>query len=91
MPDAQTPVAASAPMTLLGEEFFGEEELAAFLQKKLRTIRWWREKKSSHIGPPWITIGNSVFYRKSSVLKWLLQNENEPHISRTRRRKVAKE
>ena len=83
MPTADTP--ASNPQsvkpvfTLLDEEFLSPEGLAELTGKTLRTVCWWREVRR---GPAWITLGRSVIYRKSAVLKWLLDQEVTPRKSR---------
>jgi helix-turn-helix protein len=65
--------------SILDEEFLTVEGLSALSGKTERTINWWRETKQ---GPPFLKVGRTVLYRKSSFVKWLLDQEVLPRKSR---------
>jgi hypothetical protein len=49
-----------------------EEEAARQLNKSPRTLKRWR---GARWGPPFIMIGNRVYYRREAVREWLLALE----------------
>lgn len=53
-------------------EFMTTEELAAELKLNKRTLDRW---DALGIGPPRTRVGRTVFYRRSSVQKWLSAQE----------------
>lgn len=67
------------------EDYFTEEQAAAYVNRKPRTIKSWRDERR---GPPVTYLFNIPHYRKESLKAWLLSLEGKP--PRTgRRRKVA--
>lgn len=64
---------------LLEEEYLTIAGLGHLLGKAERTINWWREDRQ---GPPFIRVGRTILYKKSSVLKWLSDQEITPRKSR---------
>ena len=69
MPATAT-VALSNP--LLGDEYLSEDQAAEFLGWSRRTLyRRYLERS----GPPRITIGRKVMYKRASLLAWLDANE----------------
>ena len=53
-------------------EFLTKEELAAELRRNVRTLDRWA---ALGIGPPRTRIGRTVLHRRSSVNKWLAEQE----------------
>ena len=53
-------------------EFLTKEELAVELRRDPRTLDRW---DALGIGPPRTRVGRTVFYRRSSVQKWLSAQE----------------
>jgi hypothetical protein len=53
-------------------EFLTKEELAAELQRNPRTLDRWAALR---IGPPRTRVGRKVLYRRASVQKWLIAQE----------------
>ena len=53
-------------------EFLTKQELATELGREMRTLDRW---DALGIGPPRTKIGRKVFYRRSSVQKWLALQE----------------
>jgi hypothetical protein len=61
---------------LTGEEqLYDKRELAKKLKTSIRTLERLHEQR---IGPPQTTVGDRVYYRKSSVAMWLLNRETKP-------------
>lgn len=61
-------------------DYLSSEELACALNISRRTLhRWGRLRK----GPPSVKIGRRVYYRRTALDAWLLQNE-EDYSSATR-------
>lgn len=54
------------------DEWIGREDLAEQLALTTDTLARWA---TLGIGPPRIKVGRRVFYRKSSVEKWLMGRE----------------
>jgi hypothetical protein len=52
--------------------FLTKEELAAELQRNLRTPDRW---DALGIGPPRTCVGRKILYRRTSVQKWLVEQE----------------
>jgi hypothetical protein len=69
-------------LTNFSAEFFTENELALALDRDRRTLRRWANLRQ---GPPRTRIGKSIYYRRSSVLRWLIEHEERP-LSRRRMR-----
>jgi hypothetical protein len=59
------------PEQLLSE-FLTKEELAAELRRDVRTVDRWHVLG---LGPPRTCFGRSIFYKRSSVQKWLADQE----------------
>jgi hypothetical protein len=53
-------------------EFLTTEELAAELRRNKRTLDRWH---TLGIGPPRTRIGRKVLYKRTSVQKWLMAQE----------------
>lgn len=49
-----------------------EEEVAALADVEVRTIQSWR---SDGRGPAYVRLGKAAFYRKDSVIKWIMASE----------------
>ena len=65
-------------------DLLSEEAIAAQLEVTVRTLQRWRQLRE---GPPWISIGRSVFYRAIATREWILQQERgEPQTKRSKRR-----
>jgi DNA-binding transcriptional MerR regulator len=62
---------SSDPEPLLSE-FLTKEELAAELRVNVRTLDRWH---ALGLGPPRTCIGRTVLYRRASVQKWLVAQE----------------
>jgi Helix-turn-helix domain len=69
-------LAKSAPSSVPSSDFlsdyFEEQEFAAVLDRDVRTVRRWHSKRT---GPPRVRVGRKILYKKSSVARWLEQNE----------------
>jgi hypothetical protein len=61
-------------------EFLTKEKLAAELRRNVRTLDRWH---SLGIGPPRTRIGRTVLYRRASVQKWLVAQEQTCRLSRS--------
>jgi DNA-binding transcriptional regulator YiaG len=61
-------IKATLPKSEL-ESLLKTEDLAIFLNMSEKTLRNWRSR-SPHLSPPWITLGRSVRYAPSAVLRW---------------------
>lgn len=59
-----------------------EDEFGRQINKGPRTLRAWRQRR---VGPPWLKIGNAVFYNDSGARAWLKSLEVEPTRSRKAR------
>jgi predicted DNA-binding transcriptional regulator AlpA len=57
---------------LLAKQYLEEAEICALLSITERTLENWYMKR---VGPPRVKIGRRIFYRVSSVLKWLNAHE----------------
>jgi hypothetical protein len=55
-------------------EFFTPEALAGELNRNKRTLDRWH---ALGIGPARTRVGRRVLYRRASVQKWLLEQEND--------------
>jgi hypothetical protein len=62
----------SKPEAILSD-FLTKQELATELGREMRTLDRW---DALGIGPPRTKIGRKVFYRRSSVQKWLAAQED---------------
>lgn len=64
----------------LSAGFLSCQEVARALNISTRTLhRWGRLRK----GPPSIKIGRSVYFRRASVERWLINLENDSGIAAT--------
>ena len=82
MAETQTTITSSSPsggFELLGEEFLACSETSKLIAKTERTLEWWRETKQ---GPPYVRLGKTILYRKSELLRWLVDQEVMPRKSR---------
>jgi hypothetical protein len=59
----------------LGDEYWTERELAAALDKNIRTLRKWRQLRQ---GPAFCKIGREIIYRRGAVSDWLKAIETKP-------------
>lgn len=59
-------------------EFLTREELACELRRNPRTLDRW---DVLGIGPPRTLVGRQIFYRRSSVQRWLVTQESRGHGS----------
>jgi hypothetical protein len=48
------------------------DEVATLTRRSVNTLRWLRHRGE---GPPGHRAGRRIYYRKSSVLKWLAEQE----------------
>ena len=65
-------MSASEPIL---SEFLTKEELAAELRRNPRTLDRWQVLGQ---GPPRTRIGRKIFYRRTSVQKWIVAQEQSP-------------
>jgi hypothetical protein len=52
-----------------------ESDLAAAFRVEVNTLRVWRREE---LGPPYVKIGRSTFYRKADVENWLAYSAQIP-------------
>ena len=57
------------------DDLLTERVAADVLDKSPRTLQRWRRLG---IGPPWIEIGSSIYYRAESTRTWILSKERKP-------------
>ena len=57
------------------DDFLSEKEFAKELGVSPRTLRNWRQLR---VGPPFVTIGKRINYRRASGLAWLESQEHKP-------------
>ena len=62
-------------VNLLAGEYVTPEQLAAELGISVRTLHRWHTARQ---GPPRVVLGRVIFYRRSSVLAWLVSREETP-------------
>ena len=62
------------PTQSVTSDLIHEPVLAADLNRDVRTLQRWRAQR---IGPPFIRLGNQVFYRREAVREWLLSLEQK--------------
>jgi hypothetical protein len=81
------PIPAPAPETpsFLDQEFFTKPQLAKELKKCERTIDRWAILR---IGPPATLVGNTTYFRKTSVYAWLAGREQKRIEERQKRRRT---
>jgi hypothetical protein len=65
--------------------YLSESELAAQLNKTVRTLQSWRQQRK---GPPWTPMGSTIIYSEDGTRAWLKSLEQQPVRSR-RAREVA--
>ncbi len=63
------------PDTTFLEDFWEADQAAAYVGRKPRTLKSWRDNR---VGPPVTYVGNKPYYRKESLKKWLLSLEGKP-------------
>ncbi len=80
-PDDTLAASENAPAHIT-QEYWTEPELAAELNRDVRTLRRWNALR---VGPPVTKIGNANFYRKAAVFRWLVEREQKPLRRRSRR------
>ena len=68
----KTATLSSKTCSGLLDDYLSLDQLAAEIGKTTRTLRSWDKEKR---GPPVTLIGRSPFYHRSSVLKWLRNQE----------------
>jgi hypothetical protein len=56
-------------------DLLDRETTAAVLRVEPRTLDDWRQKRA---GPPSVKIGGRIFYRRSSILRWIEHIEEVP-------------
>ena len=59
-------------------DFLTKQELAAELRRDVRTLDRWH---ALGLGPPRTCFGRTVLYRRASIEKWLVANEQAYHRS----------
>ena len=59
-------------MSKLSDELLSERELAEELDKSERTVKRWRAQR---VGPPFLKLGNRIYYRRESARQWLIHQE----------------
>ena len=62
----------SVDVSDINQEFLRELDTARLALCSVKTLRRWHKDK---IGPPRITFGRTVLYRRSALIAWLLQHE----------------
>jgi len=60
---------------IVGEDFFSEDQLCKELGLTQRTLRRWHQLR---VGPPRTRVGRRIFYRKTAVVQWLVNREQQP-------------
>jgi hypothetical protein len=64
---------------LLDEEFLTERETGILLGLTVETLRIQACRRK---GPPRVKIGRTIYYRKTSLLRWILQHKTFPESAR---------
>ena len=59
---------------VLNGDLISEAEVAQILSVHYKTLRRWHRERRA---PKRIRIGQKIYYRKSSVARWLEKNEQE--------------
>jgi hypothetical protein len=70
-------VSARGPPVL--GDFLDEEETAAELRVRRRTLRLWRQ---TGVGPPFVRVSRTIYYRRGTLAAWLSAQETRPVRSR---------
>lgn len=73
--DTQTTKQDNSEAAQLLAGYVSEATLAAEFGKTTRTLRDMRQCRT---GPPWITIGRTVYYSKAGIAAWLKSIEVQP-------------
>ena len=73
---------AGRPLSLQEEGYLYKPDLAAFLQKTVRTID---RMILNGDAPPFVRIGRTVLFRKNAVLEWLRERERPARPTRKTR------
>lgn len=55
--------------------YMTEAQAATALSVTTRSLRAWRQKRQ---GPPWLRIGQTIYYRRSALTDWLRSIEVGP-------------
>ena len=63
-----------------------EAEVDEEIKKSVRTLQIWRQRRE---GPPWVRIGNTIFYSEDGGRNWLKTLEQHPLRSRRMARSNA--
>jgi hypothetical protein len=71
----------------LYQDLLDEDETAEKLNKHKRTLKVWRDKG---IGPPITYIGRFPFYRLSSLIQWIAEQERQPGKPEPERRRPGR-
>jgi hypothetical protein len=75
------------PQPSVLEDFISRAELARMLHRTVRTLSRWEVER---YGPPVTRFGDSIYYRRSSVMVWLerrehrVENPRNPSFGRRR-------
>ncbi len=69
--------------TPFSDYYFSEAELSKLLRRSTRQLRRWHAQRS---GPPRITVGRLVLYRRTSVEAWLQKHEVGARLDHERSR-----
>jgi hypothetical protein len=61
-------------MSQISENFYTEQEVADFLNKKIASLR---SEASRRKGAPRIKVGKKILYKKDSFESWLVRQETD--------------
>jgi len=75
------------PETSVLADFISRAELARMLHRSVRTLCRWEAER---YGPPVTRFGDSIYYRRSSVLSWLDRREQRFENHPKHRRPLAR-
>jgi hypothetical protein len=67
------------PQPSVLEDFISRAELARMLHRTVRTLSRWEVERC---GPPVTRFGDSIYYRRSSVMAWLERREHRVETPR---------
>ncbi len=70
-----------ADQSIIGAEYMTPESLAKDLGRSVRTLDRWHALR---IGPPRVTIGRVILYRRAAILEWLRAREKPTQRVRSR-------
>jgi helix-turn-helix protein len=63
------------------DNYMTEADLAAELDKGVRTLQIWRARRT---GPAWTKNGKTILYSREAILAWLKSQEQQPVRQRNR-------